>query len=325
MHVFDPDRAPKRLWTAMAVSALNGLRERGEASRRVIEETGLRPRPSIWSMIWRLVDRISRDNLSLVAAGVAFYAMLAIFPALGVFVSLFGLVADPKTVEAQILSLSALLPAEAIQILLGALHGVVEKNTSRLNTGLVIGLAIALFSARTGMSSLMTGLNIAYDRKEARGIVHQQVVALALTLGGMIFGVVSILAIAAVPAVLAFLPVADDIRTPLLLIRWPFLAVFTMLGFTIIYYAAPCHHVRWTSTIIGSVLATALWLIGSALFSAYVTRIATYDATYGSLGAVVVLLLWLWLTALALLIGAEINTLRHDRDYDLVETKTRAP
>nr|WP_249729875.1 YihY/virulence factor BrkB family protein [Chelatococcus sp. YT9] len=274
-------------------------------------------------MLWRLVDRISRDNLSLVAAGVAFYAMLAIFPALGVFVSLFGLVADPKTVEGQILSLSAFLPSEAIQILLGALRGVVEKNTSRLNTGLVIGLAIALFSARTGMSSLMTGLNIAYDRPEARGILHQQVVALVLTLGAMVFGVVSILAIAAVPAVLAFLPVPDDIRTPLLLIRWPFLAVITMLGFTIIYYTAPCHRVRWTSTIIGSVVATALWLIGSALFSAYVTRIAAYDATYGSLGAVVVLLLWLWLTALALLIGAEINTLHHDRDDDAAPAKPK--
>ncbi|CAH1659449.1 Ribonuclease BN [Hyphomicrobiales bacterium] len=308
----------------MAVAALNGLRERGETNRPLSEETGLPARPSIWSMLWRLVDRISRDNLSLVAAGVAFYAMLAIFPALGVFVSLFGLVADPKTVEAQILTLSAFLPSEAIQILLGALHGVVEKNTSRLNTGLVIGLAIALFSARTGMSSLMTGLNIAYDRQEARGILHQQVVALALTLGGMVFGIVSILAIAAVPAVLAVLPVPDDIRTPLLLIRWPFLAAITMLGFTIIYYAAPCHRVRWTSTIIGSVMATVLWLIGSVLFSAYVTRIATYDATYGSLGAVVVLLLWLWLTALALLIGAEINTLHHDRDGDVPPTKPLA-
>ncbi|MBX3535999.1 MAG: YihY/virulence factor BrkB family protein [Chelatococcus sp.] len=308
----------------MAVAALNGLRERGETNRRLGEDTGRPARPSIWSMLWRLVDRISRDNLSLVAAGVAFYAMLAIFPALGVFVSLFGLVADPKTVEGQILALSAFLPQEAIQILLGALHGVVEKNTSRLNTGLVIGLAIALFSARTGMSSLMTGLNIAYDRPEARGILHQQVVALALTLGGMVFGVVSILAIAAVPAVLAFLPVPDEIRTPLLLIRWPFLAAVTMLGFTIIYYAAPCHRVRWTSTVIGAVMATALWLIGSALFSAYVTRIATYDATYGSLGAVVVLLLWLWLTALALLIGAEINTLHHDRDHDVTATKPPA-
>lgn len=319
--MFDRDRAPKRLWTAIAVAALSGLRERGEAARQAAAADGQPLKRSVWSTLWRLVDRISRDNLSLVAAGVAFYAMLAIFPALGVFVSLFGLVADPRTVESQIISLSAFLPSEAIQLLLGALRGIVEKNTSRLNTGLIIGLTIALFSARTGMSSLMTGLNIAYDRAETRGMLHQQIVALALTLGALIFGIVSILAIAAVPAVMAVLPVPDDIRSTLLLVRWPFLAGITMLGFTIIYYTAPCHAMRWTSTVPGAVVATALWLIGSAIFSTYVSRIATYDATYGSLGAVVVLLLWLWLTALALLIGAEINTLNHDRDYDLAEQK----
>jgi membrane protein len=296
----------------MAVSALQGLRERDEAVRRT-EPAGRAPRRSLWSTLWLLVDRISRDNLSLVAAGVAFYAMLAIFPGLAVFVSVFGLVADPHSVESQIISMAAFLPSEATQLLLGALKAVVAKNSSSLNLGLLFGLGIALFSARTGMSALMTGLNIAYDRPENRSIVYQQIVALALTLGAIVFGVISLLGIAAIPAVLSFVPVSDNIRTTLLLVRWPVLAVITVAGFGLIYYAAPCHKARWTDTILGAVFGTALWLAGSAFFSIYVSRFASYDVTYGSLGAVVVLLLWLWLTALALLIGAEVNSISHPR------------
>ena len=161
----------------MAVSALQGLRERDEAVRRTQPAAERAPRRSLWSTLWLLVDRISRDNLSLVAAGVAFYAMLAIFPGLAVFVSVFGLVADPHSAESQIISMAAFLPAEATQLLLGALKAVVAKNSSSLNLGLLFGLGIALFSARTGMSALMTGLNIAYDRPENRSIVYQQFVA----------------------------------------------------------------------------------------------------------------------------------------------------
>ncbi|MFC7396536.1 YihY/virulence factor BrkB family protein [Chelatococcus sp. GCM10030263] len=300
----------------MAVSALQGLRERDEAVRRKQPVETRSPRRGLWSTLWRLVDRVSRDNLSLVAAGVAFYAMLAIFPGLAVFVSLFGLVADPRSVESQIISMAAFLPVEATQLLLGALKALVEKNTSQLNLGLLFGLGFALFSARTGMSALMTGLNIAYDRPESRSIFYQQVVALALTLGAIAFGVISLLGIAAVPAALSFFPVPEHIRTTLLLVRWPILAIVTMVGFALIYYAAPCHKVRWTETIRGAIFSTALWLAGSAFFSIYVSRFAAYDVTYGSLGAVVVLLLWLWLTALALLIGAEVNTLNNDRAYD---------
>ena len=163
--------------------------------------------------VWR---RVGGDNLALVAAGVAFYAMLAVFPALAAFVSTYALVADPHTVRQTAIELSAFLPPEAAKLLIDALSGLVDKATSKLSLGLILGVLIALWSARAGMSALMTGLNIADEEEEKRGFIDQQIVALFLTIGALIIAGVAVVALAVIPVVFALFPIGDSVPRP-----WP--------------------------------------------------------------------------------------------------------
>lgn len=252
--------------------------------------------------------RIGADNHSLVAAGVAFYAMLAVFPALAAFVSIFGLIADPHTVQQTAIQASAFMPPEAAKLLMDALIGLIDKANSKLSWGLIISVPIALWSARAGMAALMTGLNIAYEEKEKRSFINQQIVALLLTFGAMLFAGVMVVALAVIPVAIAFLPLSDAQRTVLGLARWPILALLMMVGIAILYRFAPSRRQpKWNWISWGAVIATALWIEASAAFSYYVSRFGSYDAMYGSLGAVIVLLLWFWLSALIVLVGATLN------------------
>jgi membrane protein len=252
--------------------------------------------------------RIGRDNLSLVAAGVAFYAMTAIFPAIAVFVSIYGLFSDPAKVQNQIASLSSLLPAASLKLLTDALQTYASKSNSSLSLALIISFVLALWSAKAGVSSLMTGLNIANEQDEKRSFVTQQVVALALTIGAVLFSMVALTAVAILPVVLSFLPLPPSLVTLLDLGRWPLLMVLVGLGLAIIYrFGAYKEHPKWRWITWGAAIATVLWIIGSAAFSFYVSKFGSYDATYGSLAAPVVLLLWFWLSALVVLVGEEID------------------
>ena len=143
--------------------------------------------------------RIGKDNLSLVAAGVAFYAMTAIFPAIAAFVSIYGLFADPAKVQDQVASLSSLLPAASLKLLTDALQSYASKSHSSLNFALLVAVALALWSAKAGVSALMTGLNIANEQEEKRSFIMQQIVALALTLGAIVFGMIALAALAVLP------------------------------------------------------------------------------------------------------------------------------
>jgi membrane protein len=176
-------------------------------------------------VIVRLWRRVGGDNLALVDAGVAFYAMLAVFPALAAFVSTYALVADPHTVRQTAIELSAFLPPEAAKLLIDALSGLVDKATSKLSLGLILGVLIALWSARAGMSALMTGLNIADEEEEKRGFIDQQIVALFLTIGALVVASVAAIALAVIPVVFALFPIGDSARLALALARWPILTV----------------------------------------------------------------------------------------------------
>lgn len=192
--------------------------------------------------------------------------------------------------------------------MLDALTALVNKANSKLNLAVLVGLGIAVWSARAGIAALMTGLNIAYEEAETRGFIKQQVVALSLTFGALLFAGVVVLALAVIPAAISVLPLSDPQRTTLGLARWPVLAALMMIGVAILYRFAPSRRQpqwRWISW--GAALATAVWISASAGFSYYVSRFGSYDAMYGSLGAVMVLLLWLWLSAFVLLIGATLN------------------
>jgi membrane protein len=255
-----------------------------------------------------VVMRIGRDSLSLVSAGVAFYAMTAIFPAIAAFVSIYGLFADPSSVERQIADYSSLLPAASLKLLTDALQTFVSKSNSTLSVALMVSLGVALWSAKAGVSALMSGLNIANETIEKRGVFVQQATALALTLGAILFAIVALAAIALLPAILDDLPLSENAKSALGLGRWPLLAVFVSLALAILYRFGPYREkAKWRWITLGSAIATVLWLLGSGAFSSYVSRFGSYDKTYGSLAAPVVLLLWFWLSALVVLVGAEID------------------
>ncbi|MDB5509875.1 MAG: rane protein of unknown function [Hyphomicrobiales bacterium] len=252
--------------------------------------------------------RVSDDNIMLVAAGVAFYAMLAIFPALAALISIYGLFLNPARIQAQVESFAALLPPEAMKLLVDALQSFAENSANKLNTAFLIGLALALWSAKAGMSSLMAGLAIAHRRPDQRSFLMQQFVALGLTFAAILFAILALSMIAILPVVLAYIPMDDRLRSWMNFARWPLLATMVSFGIALLYrfgYWKKGRRWRWMTW--GAATATILWIAGSLGLSFYVSNFGAYDKTYGSLAAVVVLLLWFWVTALVVLVGAEID------------------
>lgn len=258
----------------------------------------------------RVLAESKDDNVPLLAAGTAFYAILAIFPAIIAMVTLWGLVADADQIQEQITSLTSALPEEAATILGDALTSAVTNSSSALSITLVIGLATALYSASGGMAGMVKGINLAYDEKETRSFFKVRGLALVLTFGALVVGLVSIGLIAVLPAILDSLglgPVGEFFARWL---RWPVLAVLVVVGLGVLYrYAPDREHPKFSWVTWGAGIATLLWLIGSGLFSLYVTNFGDsgYTRTYGTMAGIIILLLWLFLTGFIVLLGAEIN------------------
>jgi membrane protein len=251
---------------------------------------------------------MARDNLSIIAAGVAFYALMAIFPALIALVSLYGLMFDPQQVAEQVAALRGILPAQAADLVLQQLSELASMDRTSLGVGSLVAILVALWSASAGMRTTMQALDVAYDEEEKRGMIRFYATALALTLGAIVAAAVSIAVVVALPAVIKFLGLGTLLENVISYARWPLLAAGMIVGLAVLYRYGPDRREpqwRWVSW--GAVIATLLWLIGSALFSLYVTQFGNYHKTYGSMGAVVILLTWFLLTAYLLLIGAEIN------------------
>jgi membrane protein len=258
--------------------------------------------------------RVSRDNLMLVSAGVAFYAMTAIFPAIAAFVSIYGFFADPASARDQIESFAALLPADSLKLLTDALQAFASKSHSTLSVALLVSLGVALWSAKAGISSLMTGLNIANETNENRSVIVLQITGLVLTIGSILFAAVALMLIALLPVLINFLPLSAAGKAILGVGRWILLALMICFALAVLYRFGPCRErAKWRWITLGSATATLVWLIGSGLFSFYVSHFGSYDKTYGSLAAPVVLLLWFWLSALVVLLGAEVDAeMEHD-------------
>jgi membrane protein len=266
------------------------------------------PKAGWWAILKRTWTQMSEDNVSMLAGGVAFFAMLSIFPALTALVSLYGLVADPATVEQQVAAMGTVLPPEALEIISGWLHNLVQQPTQKFGISLIVSVALALWSARAGTGMLMTALNICYGEKETRNFFWFNLQALALTLGLVLFGILALVFVAVVPAVLNLLPLPDSWKTGLALARWPILAILVTVVLAAIYRYAPDRadpKWRWVTT--GSAVATVLWIAASVGFSIYVSKFGNYDETYGSLGAVIILLFWFYITSYVILAGGELN------------------
>jgi membrane protein len=266
------------------------------------------PRRSLHGITVEIADRISADNLSLVAAGIAFYAFLALFPATAALVAVYGLVADPHAIEGS--ELAALLPTSAADLLLGVVKSIADKPRGQLSLTFGISMLIALWSARAGVTSLMSGLDIAYRNRKVRSLVAQTGVGLALTLGGILVSAILVAGIAGLPALYAAAPaVLERAAAPWIAwLRWPIVAAEMSITLAILYRFAPsAPPKRWRLFSIGSIVATGLWLVSSCAFSLYVSWSNSYDATYGSLAGVVVMMLWLWASSLSILVGATVD------------------
>jgi membrane protein len=256
----------------------------------------------------RVKQEIKRDRISMVAAGVAFYAFLALFPALAAVISIWGLVADPMEVERQISAFGSALPASARQLIVTAATRIAGSPTSGLGISMAVSLVLALWSANKGMKGLVEGISIAYGDDDSRGMVRTNALSLALTLGATVLVLAAMGMVVLLPIVLSAIGLSDITATLLQLIRWPLLAGAVLLALAIIFRVSPVGKKpawRWITP--GSIIATLLWLLASIGFAAYADNFGSYDRTYGSVAAVAVLLVWFFISAYIVLLGAEIN------------------
>jgi membrane protein len=247
------------------------------------------------------------DQVPLLAAGVAFYAFMAIFPALIAIVSIYGLFADPSTIANQLNSLTATLPDEAAQIITDQVTALSTRRQT-LGISLVLSLLIALWSASAGTSNLLTAINVAYNEEEKRGFVKKRLMALGLTVAAIIFMVIILGLVAVLPPLLKVVFETGALRWVLQIVGWLIVVVLVPAALALLYRLAPdrdAPRMKWAS--VGAVVATLIWLAASIGFSIYTSTFGNYAKTYGVFAGVVVLLLWLWLTMYAILLGAEIN------------------
>ncbi len=286
----------------MSDSALSTSRGRGAERPSAIPGRGWK------DILWRTKDEMKEDHVSMVAASVAFYALLALFPAIAASISLWGLAFDPDEIATQVRRLSTVLPDQAA----GIVTTQAQQLTAHAGTGLSLaaigGLLLTLYSASKGVKAVIEGLNIIYDEDESRGFLALNLAAILLTVAALLIVTVSLALIAVLPAVIGFLDLGPTAMMLVSLARWPLLALVALLTLAVLYRYGPSRDApewRWVSW--GAAAATLVWIISSIAFSIYVSRFGSYNQTYGSLGAVIILLTWMWVSAFIVLMGAELN------------------
>src|SRR5258708_2494362 len=260
----------------------------------------------------RVYRNISNDRIVEIAAGVTFYAILAIFPGLAAFVSVYGLIADPNTISSVLNSLSGVLPAGVIDVIGDEMQHLMSQPRSTLGTTFLVSFGLSLWSANSGIKAMFDALNIVYHEKEKRGFLKLNAVSLAFTLAAMISGVVVLILVAVVPVAVdrlgTYLGLHEETAWLVKVLRWPVLLVLVSFGIAFLYRYGPSRETaRWRWLSWGSVAASLLWLGASMLFSWYASSFATYSKTYGSLGAVIVFMTWIWISCIAILLGAELD------------------
>jgi len=257
---------------------------------------------------WRMYTQFQDDRLLAVAAGVVFYVLLALFPAVAALVSLYGLFNDPGTINQQLSLLSGIMPASGIEIVREQVTRLTETSNHALSFGFLFGLGLALWSANAGMKAIIDALNVVYDEREKRSFVWLTLVAFAFTIGALVFVILAVGAIVVLPLVLAWIGLDTGAGQIISWLRWPGLLMVVLVWLAVLYRYAPSRtRAKWRWLTAGGLFAAFAWLAGSALFSWYLSNFANYDATYGSLGAGIGLMMWLWLSVIVILLGAELN------------------
>ena len=283
-------------------------RERIDLRGRDADKVSDIPKPGWRDIALRIRDEAKDDNLSLLSAGVAFFAMLSLVPALVAVVSLYGLVADPADIEQQARDMTRALPREARDLLIQQLNAIVDSSDRGLGFAFIGGLVLTLWSASSAMKHLIEAVNTTYDEKDERGFVKVRGLALLMAVIATAFVVGAVWVIAVVPRTLGDSSLGDGAEFVLKLLRWPLLFVAMVAALALIYKVGPDRDrpkFRWVSW--GAVLAAVLWVVVSIAFAIYTANFGKYNETYGALGAVIVMMLWLYMTAFVVLLGSEIN------------------
>jgi len=283
-------------------------REKETRRGRRAESPGQIPSRGLLDVFWRVVADFSDDRVTLISAGVTYYLLLAMFPALGALVSLYGLVSDPGTIAKHIEFLASVFPPGSMDLIFGQLEFLAQQNNSTLSIGVITGFLVALWTANNGIKALFDAMNIAYGETEKRSFLWLNLISFCFTIGALVIAVALMTAIGGVPALLSLLwldPWAEILAKTA---RWPILLVLVGAGISTIYRYGPSREqakLRWLTW--GTAFSTLSWLIATLAFSFYIDNFADYNATYGTLGALIGFLVWIWISMIILILGAEIN------------------
>lgn len=276
-------------------------------------------------VIWRVVEQASRNRIALIAAGLSYYLLLALFPSLAALVSLYGFFADPSAIATYMGPLHSILPPGAFGMIEDQLAALALQNTSSLGIGFATGLAIALWSSRNGVLAFFDAMNVAYNEDEKRGFMRINLLAFAFAIGILIVLILILAALALLPAIFTFIMPDSWLEPFLMTLRWPLLAMLVGFATSCLYRYGPSREparMRWLSW--GAVLSTCAWLIASLAFSHYLQNFGDYSSTYGTLGAVAGFMVWSWLSAVIVILGAVLNgELEHQTARDTTTGEPR--
>lgn len=281
------------------------------------------PRAGWRDILLRVWHKMSEDNVALVSSGVALNTLLAVFPAMAVLASVYGMFASPAQVVKEISPFYGILPRDAASIVQTQLEALARPRDQTLGIGAIASFVVSIYYSSQGVSALMSATNIAYTERERRGFVKLVLVALGFALGAVLGFVLMLLLTIAVPLGLERLPLPGFVSTAARVFRWILLWAFAVLGLAIVYRYAPSRrNAQWRWVTWGSVIAATLWLASSYLFSLYVRGFGSYGRTYGALGGVIVLIMWFYLQGFAIVLGAEFNA---EVEHQTAVDTTRGP
>jgi membrane protein len=260
-------------------------------------------------VLWRTYEQINEDRLLAIAAGVVFFGLLAVFPAITALVSCYGLFADASTISDNLQTLALMLPDGSFQIVQDQIARVLANGQAKLGLTFLFGLALALWSANAGVKAVIDALNVVYGEREKRSFIRLNMLSLTFTACAIAALLLMVSAVVALPLTLDRIGLATDSKTIISLSRWPLLLLVVVLALGILYRFGPSRPgARWEWLSIGTLAAALLWLAGSALLSWYLSNFGNYSVTYGSLGAAIGLMMWMWMSAIIVLCGAELNS-----------------
>lgn len=324
-------------WFSRPADRAASLAGRGTAARQAAEHQaeGIEPRrgrlasspseihPRGWKdVLLRMRDSMAKDRIVAVAAGIAFYSLLAIFPAIAALVALYGFFADPSTISNHLDTIASFVPGGGMELIQGQISHVASQGRSTLGLTFLFSFLISLWSANSGTKAMFDALNVVYHEEEKRGFFKLNALSLLFTAGGVVFVLLALGVIIVLPVALNFLGLGGNTRL-IDLLRWPLLYVAITFALAVVYRYGPSREMaqwRWVSW--GSALAAFLWLGASILFSWYAENFGSYNKTYGSLGAVIGFMTWIWLSALVVLLGAELDA---EMEHQTIRDTTAGP